>query len=87
LLGIQDRPLSVDQFVLQDGRTYRTQGSHERLQATCAKLGNRELVERAFGKNHAGSIMAKEKNGWKPTPTSLLPDIQKAGVELGHDGL
>ncbi|MEW8688477.1 MAG: hypothetical protein AB2556_21905, partial [Candidatus Thiodiazotropha sp.] len=69
LLGGQ---LSVNQFVLQDGRTYRTQGSHERLQAICAKLGNPELTERAFGENH---------------PASLLPDIQKACVEHGRGGL
>ena len=87
LLGGQDRQLSVDQFVLQDGRTYRTQEAHERLQAICARLGNSELAERAFGKNHAASIMAKEKNAWKPTPTSFLPDIQKACVEHGHGGL
>ncbi|MEW8689360.1 MAG: hypothetical protein AB2556_26350 [Candidatus Thiodiazotropha sp.] len=31
--------------------------------------------------------MAKEKNSWKPTPASLLPDIQKAYVEHGHGGL
>ena len=31
--------------------------------------------------------MAKEKNAWKPTPVSLLPDIQKACVEHGHGGL
>ncbi|MEW8686700.1 MAG: hypothetical protein AB2556_12875, partial [Candidatus Thiodiazotropha sp.] len=73
--------------VLQDGRTYRTQGSHERLQAICIKLGNPELAERAFSENHASSIMAKEKNSWKPTPASLLPDIQKACVEHGHGGL
>ena len=30
LLGGQDRQLSVDQFVLQDGRTYRTREAHER---------------------------------------------------------
>ncbi|MEW8689313.1 MAG: hypothetical protein AB2556_26115, partial [Candidatus Thiodiazotropha sp.] len=53
LLGGQDRQLSVYQFVLYVGRNYRTQGSHERLQATCAKLGNPELAERAFGENHA----------------------------------
>ncbi|MEW8689308.1 MAG: hypothetical protein AB2556_26090 [Candidatus Thiodiazotropha sp.] len=29
--------------------------------------------------------MAKEKNGWKPTAASLLPNIQKACVEHGHD--
>ena len=31
--------------------------------------------------------MAKEKNAWKPTPVSLLRDIQKACVEHGHGGL
>ena len=87
LMGGQVRQLSVDQFVLQDGRTYRTQEAHERLQAVCARLGNPELAERAFGKNHAASIMAKEKNAWKPTPISFLPDIQKACVEHGHGGL
>ncbi|MEW8688799.1 MAG: hypothetical protein AB2556_23525 [Candidatus Thiodiazotropha sp.] len=86
LLGGQDRQLSVNQFVLQDGRTYRTQGSHERLQATCDKLGNPELAERAFGENHGTSITAKEKNSWKPTPATLLPDIQKTCVEHGHGG-
>ena len=40
LLGGQDRQLSVDQFVLQDGRTFRTQEAHERLKAICAELGN-----------------------------------------------
>ena len=87
LLGGQDRQFSVDQFVLQDGRTYRTQEAHERLQAICAILGNPEQAERAFGKNHAASIMAKEKNTWKPIPISFLPDTQKACVEHGHGGL
>ena len=73
--------------MLQDGGTYRTQEAHERLKAICARLGNPELAERDFGKNHAASIMAKEKNAWKPTPVSLLPDIQKACVEHGHGGL
>ena len=31
--------------------------------------------------------MAKEKNGCKPTPASLLDVIQKACVENGHGGL
>ena len=70
LLGDHDRQPSIDQFVLQDGRAYRTQEAHERLQAICARLGNPELAERAFGENHAESIMAKEKNAWKPTPSS-----------------
>ena len=73
--------------MLQDGCAYRTQEAQERLQATCARLGNPELAERAFGENRAPSIMAKEKNAWKPTPASLLQDIRKACVEHGHDGL
>ena len=32
-----ERRLSTDQFVLQDGRIYRTQEAHERLQAICAR--------------------------------------------------
>ena len=31
--------------------------------------------------------MAKERNGWRPTPASHLPDIQKACVEHVHSGL
>ena len=87
LLGGQNRQTSVDQFVLQDGRTYRTRKAHERLKAICAKLGNPELADRAFGENHAAGIMAKERNGWKPTPANLLQDIEKACVEPGHGGL
>ena len=64
--------------MLQDGRTYRTQEAHERLQAICAELGDTDLAEKAFGENHAASIIAKERNVWKPTPASLLDDIEKA---------
>ncbi|ELT92298.1 hypothetical protein CAPTEDRAFT_209508 [Capitella teleta] len=31
--------------------------------------------------------MAREMNGWKPTPVTLLLDIEKARVEHGHGGL
>ena len=86
LLGGRDRRLSVDQFVLQDGCTYRAREAHERLREICAGFGDPKLADRAFGENHAASIMAKEKNGWKPTPGSLLPDIE-ACVEHGHGGL
>ena len=71
LLGGQDRQLSVDQFMLQDGRTNRTWEAHERLKMICAKLGSPELAERAFGESHMASIMAKERNGWKPNPANL----------------
>ena len=83
----QDRQLTVNQFVLQDGRTYRTQKAHGRLQEICTNLGDPELAERAFGENHAAGIIAKERNGWKPTPASLHDDIEKACVEHGHGGL
>ena len=36
LLGGHDRQLSVEQFVVQDGHTYRTQEAHARLKAICA---------------------------------------------------
>ena len=87
LLGGQDKSLTVDQFVLEDGRTYRTQETHDNLRRACEALGDPALAEKAFSENHAASIMAKEKNRWKPTPASLLDDIQKACVEHGHGGL
>ena len=65
----------------------KTQDAHRRLQAACAKLGNTELADKAFGENHAASVLAKERNSWKPSPASLLQDIQKACVEHGHGGL
>ena len=73
--------------MLRDGRTYRTREDHERLQNACRALGDESFAEKAFRENHAASIMAKEKNGWKSTPASLLPDIQRACVEHGHGGL
>lgn len=60
LLGSQDRLLSVDQFVLQDGSAYRTLEAHERLLDVCDDLGDSTIAKRAFGENHAASIMAKE---------------------------
>ena len=68
LLGGQERRLPAEQFVLQDGRTFRTQEAHRRLQATCAKLGYPEFADKAFGENNTASIIAKERNSWRPTP-------------------
>jgi len=87
LLGGQDKSLTVDQFVLHNGRTYRTQETHDNLRRACEALGDPALAKKAFSENHAASIMAKEKNRWKLTPASLLDDIQKACVEHGHGGL
>lgn len=44
LLGGQDRQFTVDQFMLQDDRTYRTQEVRRRLQALCANLGDESLA-------------------------------------------
>ena len=82
----------IDQFVLQHGRTFRTQESHTRISEVCRKLlGDdmlaNELVNRVFGENHAASVVARDKNGWKPTPATVLDDIQNACVEHGHGGL
>ncbi|MEW8688770.1 MAG: hypothetical protein AB2556_23380, partial [Candidatus Thiodiazotropha sp.] len=64
----QQRQLFVNQFVLQDGRTNRTQETHKRIQAICSKLGCPELTDRAFGENHIASIMAKERKGLDANP-------------------
>jgi hypothetical protein len=69
LLGGGDGQLSVDQFVLQDGRSFRTQEAHERLQKACEILGNESLADISFGVNHAASIMVKQRNCWtQPRP-------------------
>ena len=64
LLGGGEKRLSVDQFVLQDGR----------------ELSNdpEALAEKVFGVNHAAAVTAREKNDWKPTAASFADDIQKA---------
>lgn len=85
VLENQDR--TIDQFVLRDGRTYRTQGVHEKIQKTCKAFGNKSLADRVFSENHAAWIVTKDRNCWKPTPDKLLYDIQKACVEHGHGGL
>ena len=87
LLGVDVRQFSVNQFVLKDGRTFRLRGTHERIQKICTFLGDPNLAQRAFGENHAASIMAKEQNGWKPTSAAFIDDIQKACIEHGHGGL
>lgn len=51
-------------------------------------LGDPEsFAQQCFGESHATSIIAMKKNGWKPTLTSILGDVQKACVEHGHGGL
>ena len=68
LLGGRDESLSIDHFVLQDGRTYRTQESHERLQRVCQVLGNPDLAERVFSENHAASIKGQGKEWLEADP-------------------
>ena len=87
VLGGQEKQLSADQFVLQDGRTFRTQQKHDDIVRACAALGAEDLADRVFGENHAASVVARERNEWKPTPASILDDVQKSCVEHGHGGL
>jgi len=90
VLGSGHKKLTVDQFVLEDGRTYRTRKAHERLTQACRNLAPEDpeaLAARVFGVNHAASVVAKERNDWRPTPSHLLEEIQQACVEHGHGGL
>ena len=56
LLGGGEKRLCVDQFVLQDGRTYRTQNKHDDLTKACRELSNdpEALAEKVFGVNQTG---------------------------------
>lgn len=50
-------------------------------------MSDESIATKAFGENHAASLMAKENNNWKPTPANLLVDIQSACVEHDYGGL
>ena len=88
--GSEGRKLTVNQFVLADGRTYRTGPAHEALIAICRHLSPEDpeaLASMAFGENHAASLVARDKNNWRPTPANLVDEVQAACVEHGHGGL
>ena len=88
--GGQNKRLTVDQFVLEDGRAFRTQETHGSLLKACRHLAPEDpeaLASRVFGENHAASVVTREKNVWKPTPVNLLDMVQAACVEHGHGGL
>ena len=61
-LGGEGRQLNVDQFILQDGRTFRTQETPNRLKKECRHLSDESLVDRASNVSHAASIKAREIN-------------------------
>ena len=87
--GGQDKRLTVDQFVLDDGRTYRTAQTHDALLKACPALAPEDpeaLAQKVFGENHAASVVTKERNNWKPTPVNLLEVAQAGCVEHGHEG-
>lgn len=87
LHGDGDKRLDVDQFMLPDGRVFRTQEAHDYLKGACHHLGDESLAERVFGENHAAGVKAKENNGWKLTIAGFLDDVQKACMEHRHGGL
>jgi len=68
--------------VFKDGCTYRTHKAQKRPQNVCQALGDPALAKGAFGENRAASIMAKEKNSWKPTPVNLLADIGRPALSM-----
>ena len=88
--GGENRRLTVDQFVLEDGRAFRTRETHDSLLKACHHLAPEDpeaLASRVFGENHAASVVTREKNVWKPTPVNLLDMVEAACMEHGHGGL
>jgi len=61
------RRLTVDQFILEDGRAFRTQETHGSLLKACRVLAPDDpeaLGQKVFGENHAASLVVMEKNDW-----------------------
>ena len=85
--GGEEQQLNVTQFVLEDGRVFRTKQAYESLIKACWQLGDVTLAERVFGENHAASVKSRGNNDWRPTLASLLKDIQNTCVEHEHGGL
>ena len=87
--GGQDKRLMVDQFVLEDGRTYRTAQTNDALLKACHALAPEDpeaLAQKVFGENHAARVVTKERNNWMPKPVILFEVAQAGFVEHGHGG-
>ena len=94
LEGGDDKKLNpeyVSQFVLVDGRVFRPREKHLEITEACRKYvaadRAEELAPKIFSEAGAAARIAREYNGWKPTPRPLLEDVQRACVEFGHGGL
>lgn len=63
----------------QDSHAFKMREVHQALQEVCKKLGDKALADtcRSLGVNPAASIKTREQNGWKPTPVSMLNNIEK----------
>ena len=86
--GGQDKRLTVDQFVLEDRRTYRTAQTHNALLKACHALAPEDpeaVAQKVFGENHAASVVTKEHNNWKPTLVNLL-EVAQAGWNMATGG-
>ena len=68
LLGGGEKRLSVDQFVLQDGRTSRTQDKHDDLTEACSELSNdpEALAEKVFGSTTRPQSLQERKTTGSP---------------------
>ncbi|MEW8689165.1 MAG: hypothetical protein AB2556_25365 [Candidatus Thiodiazotropha sp.] len=87
LLGGQDRQLSVDQFVLQDGRPYRTQEAHEKLPSDLCQTGQLRAHRLGLRREPRREHHGEGKERLEANLSRLLLNIQKACVEHGHGGL
>ena len=72
LLGGQDRQLSVDQFVLQDGRSYRTQEAHERL-SDLRRIRQPRARLQSLRRKPRGQHYGKRKERLEANPTKPPP--------------
>ncbi|CAG8484282.1 24704_t:CDS:2 [Cetraspora pellucida] len=88
LIGVGDTSQTISQFVLEDGRTFRTWKKHTEIIEACKQLSLKvvDLAEQVFGTNHAGSRLANEINEWHPISGKVNENIRQACVEHGHGG-
>ena len=77
LLSGQDKSFSVDQFMIQDGRTCRTQESHERLQKVCDVLGDKSIANRRSAKTTGPPGCPKRRTAGSPPRPAFLTTLRR----------
>ncbi|RHZ45882.1 hypothetical protein Glove_645g59 [Diversispora epigaea] len=79
-MGVGDENQRILQFVLEDGRTFRTWKKHTEI------IESFDLTEQVFGANYAGSRLANEINEWRPITGKINDTIKQACIEHVHGG-